>query len=269
MDWYYARNGRQSGPVSENELDSLVRSGEIALETLVWRRGMDAWLPYASARGAATAPDVPPRLDDATCCECNRSFSRNDLLRIENHFVCAECKPAFLQRMREGVAPAGGTAWRSGNLLVVRRNASLPDRCVKCNAPAHGRRLTRKLSWHTPWIYLIIFVGVLFYVIAAVILRKRARVEIGICEAHWAARRRDVLIGWASFLVAILLGWCGAHFGNGWLYGSALTIFLGGLIYAAFRTPVVSAKKIDADFVWLKGASRAYTAELPEFRGPR
>lgn len=36
--------------------------------------------------------------------------------------------------------------WRDGSILVMRKEAELPDRCVKGNLPAHGYRLKRRLS---------------------------------------------------------------------------------------------------------------------------
>ena len=42
-------------------------------------------------------------------------------------------------------AEAGEGVWRDGNLLVVQKGAALPDRCIRCNAPAEGRRLHRQV----------------------------------------------------------------------------------------------------------------------------
>jgi hypothetical protein len=271
MDWYYANNGQQAGPVSESNLDELARTGVIKPDTLVWSQGMSGWLPYATARGGGSpAVNAPPMLDQTVCSECNRPFSKNDLLRIDNNYVCADCKPTFLQRMREGVGPAGGLAWRSGNLLVLRREATLPDRCVKCNAPAQGRKLPRKYSWHAPWVWLLFFlVSPLLYVVVALIISKKARLAVGICDSHFGARKRDMLIGWLSFFLAIALFIASGYFSNGWLALAGFGIFLGGVIYAVVRVPVLSPKRIDDEFVYLKGASPAYIAELPEFPGPR
>ena len=38
------------------------------------------------------------------CTECGRPYPPDDLVRFGNSFVCVECKPRFVQRMREGVA---------------------------------------------------------------------------------------------------------------------------------------------------------------------
>lgn len=62
MNWYYASAGQQAGPVSEPELEQLVRNGVVREDTLVWREGMPGWQPYGTARGAAIAvePGLPP-----------------------------------------------------------------------------------------------------------------------------------------------------------------------------------------------------------------
>ncbi len=66
---------------------------------------------------------------------------------------------------------------RCGNLLVMHRNAVLPDVCVKSNKPAHGRRLKRTLVWHNPWVYLTV-VYVFVYLAAALITTKKVNIEI-------------------------------------------------------------------------------------------
>ena len=54
MQWYYSKNGVQLGPVSENEIRMKLASGEISASDLVWRDGMNDWLP------AAKVPDLTP-----------------------------------------------------------------------------------------------------------------------------------------------------------------------------------------------------------------
>ena len=49
-EWYYAVEGASIGPVSQSEFESLVRSGTIRSDTLVWQEGMADWLPYGRAR---------------------------------------------------------------------------------------------------------------------------------------------------------------------------------------------------------------------------
>jgi hypothetical protein len=53
--WYYAKNGEQKGPVTENDLIILLQNNEIPLDSLIWSEGMSEW---ASAKdvGLAYAP---------------------------------------------------------------------------------------------------------------------------------------------------------------------------------------------------------------------
>ena len=47
-DWYYATGGDQRhGPISTDELVARFRSGQISLDTLVWREGQSQWQPLA------------------------------------------------------------------------------------------------------------------------------------------------------------------------------------------------------------------------------
>jgi len=88
------------------------------------------------------------------------------------------------------------SVWRKNSVLIMTRQALLPDRCIKCNEPAE-RKLKRKLSWHHPAIYLLVFGGALFYVLLAIVMRKTATIEVGLCENHSAMRQRDIAFTWA------------------------------------------------------------------------
>src|SRR5438105_2254349 len=96
--------------------------------------------------------------------------------------------------------PAGEyDVWRDGRLLVMRKEARLPDRCVKCNAAVDRWRLKRNLHWHPPAVYLLLFLAllsclfILIYVVVALIVRQMAKVHIGVCPKH-AAQRRVLLV---------------------------------------------------------------------------
>jgi uncharacterized RDD family membrane protein YckC len=106
MTWYYADAGRQVGPIEESALDDLVRAGVVRDETLVWHDGMPNWQPHSTARGVRAAPAPMPAVPIAAgtgfCSECGRPFPNNQLVMIGNASVCAQCKPVYLQRVREG-----------------------------------------------------------------------------------------------------------------------------------------------------------------------
>lgn len=46
--WYYAKNDRPHGPVSREEIEALLRSGDLTPASLVWREGTPDWVPAQS-----------------------------------------------------------------------------------------------------------------------------------------------------------------------------------------------------------------------------
>jgi uncharacterized RDD family membrane protein YckC len=70
--------------------------------------------------GTTSADALDSRL---FCSECGRSFPSEDLARFGALAVCADCKPLFVQRMREGVSTASairyGGFWRRGAALFI------------------------------------------------------------------------------------------------------------------------------------------------------
>lgn len=171
------------------------------------------------------------------------------------------------------LAEPGGGVWRDGRLLVMRKQAVLPDRCVKCNQPAGGGRLTRKLSWHHPGFFLLILASIWIYLIVMLIVRHTAKIDIGICELHRRKRRNAILASWlivlAGLSAIVFATVVSSGIGPTPAYVPALFIggalaFLGGLIYAAIAVPPVAPNKIDKDYVWLRKVHPSYLAEFPE-----
>jgi uncharacterized RDD family membrane protein YckC/ribosomal protein S27AE len=122
MDWYYAADGKQAGPVNDAALADLVRTGVVRAETLVWHSALPNWLPYGQVAAAAaaapppspvgTAPAGPMAVGGTTfCSECGRPFSANDLVRFGDRWICGNCKELFAQKLREGVAPQGSVVY--------------------------------------------------------------------------------------------------------------------------------------------------------------
>jgi len=113
MIWYYESQGRQAGPVDDAELGRLAETGTITDGTLVWREGWPGWQPYSTVRGgggaahdaitggAAAAADLVP------CSQCGRLHPPSEMVRFGERWVCASCKPMFVQRLREGAALPG------------------------------------------------------------------------------------------------------------------------------------------------------------------
>lgn len=85
MNWYYALNGQQQGPVPESEIASLAAAGTLKPDTLIWSEGLADWQPLSQALPAAlsSTPINAPQLGGVAVPE-----ARKDL---------------YVQQMREGV----------------------------------------------------------------------------------------------------------------------------------------------------------------------
>ena len=135
MKWYYAEGGRQVGPVEESALDDLVRQGVVRDETLVWREGMAAWQRHGVVRGtanpgSATQGSAPPPTPAAVatseggdiryCSECGRAFPARQLTPYGDLSVCAQCQPAYAQRLAgTGSARHYGGFWIRLLALII------------------------------------------------------------------------------------------------------------------------------------------------------
>lgn len=93
-----------------------MQSGQIKAADLVWKEGMANWQPLSSARpglvgatGAVPQPaGAPPVIggspDEVVCVECGGRFTRDNAIQYGSTWVCASCKPAFVQKLKEGAA---------------------------------------------------------------------------------------------------------------------------------------------------------------------
>ena len=165
-------------------------------------------------------------------------------------------------------------AWRRGSELVTPREVDLGDACVKCGAPTDGWRWRKTLYWISPVFILVIFVplGLLILLILYLVLRKSAKVSAGLCPAH--RRRRN-----NGLVITTLLSVIGVTAVFGGIFMSAesrssdppygVLIVIGGLamllVAAATGTTmarVLSPKKIDDRYAWLRGAGEGYLQTL-------
>ena len=103
MEWYYVVDGERRGPVSDEQLDSLVQQGEINARTLVWKQGMPDWLALEEVRARRTAVDTSSTGPLIWCDLCGRQVGQEETLVLQGKRVCSECKPIAVERVREGI----------------------------------------------------------------------------------------------------------------------------------------------------------------------
>lgn len=108
MDWYYESSSGQAGPVSEESIKELARTGQIRNSTLVWHEGMEDWKSYGELMGLSGSTTRTESALQGVCSECGQAFPVDDLIIYGNARVCAQCKPLFVQKIKEGVKPQMG-----------------------------------------------------------------------------------------------------------------------------------------------------------------
>jgi len=64
--WWYSEKDNKTGPVEIDEIKRLLLSGKISTKTMIWREGMESWLPLEEVKEleevkAVLPPPLPPK----------------------------------------------------------------------------------------------------------------------------------------------------------------------------------------------------------------
>jgi hypothetical protein len=187
--------------------------------------------------------------------------------RMSSHNPYAPSKASLGAR---SIAPAAGaevSVWRDRNIVVMRHDASLPSRCVKCNEPAELPTKVRTVYYAHPTIYLLFLLNFLILLIVYMIVRKKADIDPGLCAQHRQRRILGLTLGWLGFLAGTLLLILGAAGSSMPMAIIGLLLLIGAIVAGMAWGRLVWAKKIDKDEVRLGGCCAAYLVELPEYPG--
>ena len=157
-------------------------------------------------------------------------------------------------------------ARRDGKWVVMPLEASLPRRCVKCNGEADEPTKQRTLYWHPGWVYLLLFVALLIFIIVAIVTRKKAVVDPGLCREHKRARVNAIATAWVGVFVAFSLPFmfAGTEYIGPAIWACVL-LLIAVIVYAMVHGRVVYAKRIDDEEVRLGGCGEAFRDSLPDY----
>ena len=160
-----------------------------------------------------------------------------------------------------------GQHWRDGKILVLRPGSALPHRCIKCNAPAELPIKKRKIYWHHPAWYILIFIAILLYAVIALAVRKKAEIQPGLCATHSKRRKIGLSLIWGGLLLGVGLMFAGAVDDAGALAALGGLVLLIGLIWGSIFARLLTPNRIDKDFIRLRGAGKDFLDSLPAFPG--
>jgi len=180
--------------------------------------------------------------------------------------------------------------YRSGDFLVMHKNALLPDRCIKSNEPVNGCHIKKRfkktnpivfplyIAWqialingYLPFIGWPLFIGL---IVLGFYLTKRAQIQLGISEQIRTKKIKSVKISLVCFLATVLATGLGILYivkdsSHILLISGFFTLgflaFTTGLLLNADNGKLMSLKKWKGDYLWLYGAGSEYLDTLPEW----
>lgn len=122
-DWFYTDAlATQQGPVDEETLLGLSRSGQLRAKSLVWREGMDGWIPFRmvasdlytarkskgaagdDAEDAGSVEEAPTRVEIGVCAYSEQVYPSGELLPYGEALIAPDHKDNFVRRLMEGAA---------------------------------------------------------------------------------------------------------------------------------------------------------------------
>ena len=144
--------------------------------------------------------------------------------------------------------------------LVVRTGAILPERCVICNADTSdsGKRYEKKLSYVSPFIYILLLVNILILLIVYLVIRKPVSISYSICDYH---RMKKHKFGWLSLgaaALAVTAFFCGGIYDFAFLFLIGFILVVTALIYLVLAINGLRPRKHDNGEFWIKGCGPAF-----------
>jgi hypothetical protein len=199
------------------------------------------------------------------------STNNSSNVNSENPFAApAEVPPLILGPQLVNVEQAKGWVWRSGEQLVMHRLAILPNRCMKSNEPME-HLLKRKLYWQPSWVYILLLLNIIIYAIVSSFVTQKVHIVIGLSDHWYRKRRQRIAITWFGILLSVIGFIVGVSLidrGGQWapyMVGASLLAAFGFIIYGMYSCRLITAAKIDQQFIWIKGVHPDYLASLPEW----
>lgn len=184
---------------------------------------------------------------------------------LENFYAAPQSPAEFLHHQ-------AGNMWRLGDLLIATKNTELPPICIKTGAPATVYK-TRKLSWHSPWAYLGLLLGLIPFVIIASIITKRGSLRVGLSARAAATRSKWIAAGWIG-TVAIIAGMVvGSNAADDrdhipMVVGLGIVLLLTWVIIASRKAALMTPKRISATHIFVKGVHPAVLEGFPTWTYP-
>jgi hypothetical protein len=157
---------------------------------------------------------------------------------------------------------------REGKVLFLAKGAQLPPFCIKCGQTA-TTSLKKKFYWHPTWMFVFILVGIIVYIIVALIARTRMDVQLPLCDRHSVRYRRMRTVAATLMIVGPLLLLAAFSLPAEYTGVSAVSALAGvSLLLAGMILWLVAGQILRATFIGVqggrfRGASEQFLDHLP------
>lgn len=102
-EWFYTdSSATRQGPLNERGLSELNRDRTINASTLVWREGLEEWVPFAKVAGSVFGKNEEGEpMETGVCAYSGRVFPIGETIPYGEALVGLEFKDEFVQQMME------------------------------------------------------------------------------------------------------------------------------------------------------------------------
>jgi len=141
-----------------------------------------------------------------------------------------------------------------GKTLMIPKDYTFPPICLKTGATTDlAQQKTRKFSWFPPLVVLLIFFGLIVFLIVAVCVSKKGEIRFQVTNEVARKRRKALLRNWCLALLTVALGGLAIAAQSGPLGIAAAICFLLTLGFSIAAGQFLSVKRIDKTHIWLLG----------------
>jgi hypothetical protein len=109
-----------------------------------------------------------------------------------------------------------------------------------------------------------VFLNLIIYAVVAMVVRKKATFEMALCPRHRSRRQWCFAIAFGLPIVAFLaMMSTEGNLPGVWVF---LLAVLAGAVVGVAGTQILTCKRIDGEYAYLKGAHPEFLAALPTLR---
>src|SRR5215203_3721736 len=158
-------------------------------------------------------------------------------------------------------------AWRDNDKLVMDLEATLPDRCIVCNASAAGKRFPLTITYNHKLSKAALLIGV------ASVSYKEVKLPVGLCASHISGRQFNVFVGIGLIIAGLVIALVsmGTFTSAKTISGPLVVMFIGIAISAGgamlmSHSPIaIEIEDAQERRFWIKGVSADYLASFPKW----